>query len=142
WLVARAESLELRGQRPRAPAPSAQHEQRVHDELLKAYEMQIQRYTTDTTDINARLSARREQLGVASLRHEELQKLFNLHEGEMRSWLTFKRERAARLAREARLRDSATRIQAWWRGTMVRRGLGAFRFMRNVKKTPSKHKKK
>lgn len=66
---------------------------------------------------------------------------FDLHAGEMRSWLTFKRERAARLAREERIRASATKIQAWWRGTMVRRGLGAFRFMRNLKKTPSKKKK-
>lgn len=60
---------------------------------------------------------------------------FNLHEGEMRAWLTFKRERAARLAREARNRNAATRVQSWWRGEMVRRGLGPFKFLRHVKKS-------
>lgn len=67
---------------------------------------------------------------------------YDLHEGEMRAWLTFKKERAARLLREKRLRDSATRIQAWWRGVMVRRALGAFRHLRNAKKLPTKGKKK
>lgn len=67
---------------------------------------------------------------------------FKLHEGEMRAWLTFKKERAARLAREERVRNAATRIQAWWRGVMVRRALGVFRYLRNVKKTMPKTKKK
>lgn len=67
---------------------------------------------------------------------------FALHEGEMRSWLTFKKERAARLAREERSRRAATRVQAWWRGVMVRRALGTFRYLRNVKKSAPKLKKK
>ena len=60
----------------------------------------------------------------------------------MRAWLTFKKERAARLAREDRLRKAATRIQAWWRGVMVRRALGTFRYLRNIKKSLPKTRKK
>lgn len=67
---------------------------------------------------------------------------YKLHEGEIRAWLTFKKERAARLAREERLRKAATRIQAWWRGVMVRRALGSFRYLKNMKKIGSKAKKK
>lgn len=58
---------------------------------------------------------------------------YDLHTGEMRGWLTFKRERAARLAREEKIRLSAMRIQAWWRGVMVRRALGQFKFLRQTK---------
>lgn len=42
WLSARAESLELQMQVPAAPAPRLDHEDCIHDELLKAYELQIQ----------------------------------------------------------------------------------------------------
>lgn len=60
----------------------------------------------------------------------------------MRAWLTFKKERAARLLREERLRRAATRIQAWWRGLMVRRAIGSFRYLKNAKKFVPKTKKK
>lgn len=41
WLFARFESLELQLDEPRAPAPRFDHEQRVHDELLRAFQLQI-----------------------------------------------------------------------------------------------------
>ncbi|XP_039745506.1 dynein regulatory complex protein 9-like [Pararge aegeria] len=154
WLCARAESVDLQFQvAPAAPAPKPEHENCVHDELLRAYMLQIkeredllqywkQRYAADTADIDVRLRDQYERLRVTAARREEMEKLYKLHEGEMRAWLTFKKERAARLAREARLRNAATRIQAWWRGVMVRRALGSFRYLRNLKKIGSKTKKK
>ncbi|XP_026764673.2 dynein regulatory complex protein 9 [Galleria mellonella] len=153
WVIARAESLELQLNVPRPPLPRADYEQRVHDELVRAYELQIkeredllvywkERYTRDIADICDRVSKKCEQLRIAIARHEELQNLYNLHEGEMRGWLTFKRERAARIALQERLNTAAKRIQSWWRGIMVRRALGQFRYLRSAKKSPSKGKKK
>ncbi|KAG7304501.1 hypothetical protein JYU34_011448 [Plutella xylostella] len=153
WLNAQAEVLEMQHRVPRAARPSATNETRVHRELSRAYDLQVEerekaveywraKYSDDTSSINMRLAVKCEQLRVAVARREELQKLYNLHEGEMRSWLTFKRERAARLEREERVRRAATTLQAWWRGLMVRRGLGAFKHLRSAKKTPNKMKKK
>ncbi|XP_075978673.1 dynein regulatory complex protein 9-like [Anticarsia gemmatalis] len=153
WLYARFESLELQHDKPRAPRPRTDHEDRVHSELLHAYELQIKeredsleywrkRYDKDTADISVRVREKSEELRVARAKREELQNLYNLHEGEMRGWLTFKRERAARLAREEHLRQSAIRIQAWWRGVMVRKALGQFKYLRHSKKQPAKGKKK
>ncbi|XP_030034311.1 dynein regulatory complex protein 9 [Manduca sexta] len=153
WLLARAEILDLEYKVPRPEMPRADHERRVHIELLKAYELQIKeretsleywerRYNTDIVIISDRLAEKSEQLRIATNRRKEFQKVYDLHEGEMRAWLTFKRERAARLAREERLRASVTRIQAWWRGVMVRRAFGAFRYLKNTKKAPTKSKKK
>ncbi|XP_063829182.1 dynein regulatory complex protein 9-like [Ostrinia nubilalis] len=186
WLFARAESLDMQLDEPRAPAPRADHEHRVHDELAKAYELQIkrsgcsrapshsicadherrvhdelakayelqikeredsleywkQRYVNDTNKMEDTLTKKREELRVALARRQDLQKLYDLHAGEMRAWLTFKSERAARLAREERLATAARRIQAWWRGVMVRRAIGAFRYLKSIKKSPSKSKKK
>ncbi|XP_022826966.1 IQ domain-containing protein G-like [Spodoptera litura] len=144
WLFARYESLELKLDVPRAPPPRTDHEQRVHEELLKAYELQIEeheksleywrhRYDIDIAEISSRSQKKLEQLLIATSKRTELQKLYDLHEGEMRGWLTFKQERAARLEREEKLRQSAMRIQAWWRGVMVRRALGQFKYLKNVK---------
>ncbi|XP_045510637.1 dynein regulatory complex protein 9-like [Colias croceus] len=153
WLFARGEALDLQHRVEITPAPSQDIEKRVHDQVVEAYELQTKeredslkywqaRYAIDTADINAKLINQCERLRDAVSRRTELQKLFDLHAGEMRAWLTFKRERAARLAREERSRVAATRIQAWWRGVMVRRCLGVFRQLKNTKKAPSKMKKK
>ncbi|XP_050352440.1 dynein regulatory complex protein 9-like [Nymphalis io] len=153
WLSARAESLELQTQTKITPAPRLEFEDCVHDELLRAFALQIKeredlleywksRYANDTADIESRLAEQCEKLRDTVKRRGELESLYKLHEGEMRAWLTFKKERGARLAREERLRRAATRIQAWWRGVMVRRALGTFRYLRNVKKTMPKNKKK
>ncbi|XP_038209543.1 dynein regulatory complex protein 9-like [Zerene cesonia] len=153
WLSARAEALDLQHRVEMKPAPSQDIEKHVHDQVVEAYKLQTKeredslfywqaRYAKDTADLTARLNNQCERLREAVCRRTELQKLFDLHEGEMRAWLTFKRERAARLAREERSRVAATRIQAWWRGVMVRRCLGVFRQLKNTKKTPSKLKRK
>ncbi|XP_026484996.2 dynein regulatory complex protein 9-like [Vanessa tameamea] len=153
WSSARAESVELQTQTKITPAPRLEFEDCVHDELLRAYTLQIKereelleywksRYANDTVDIESRLTEQCEKLRVTVKRRGELESLYKLHEGEMRAWLTFKKERAARLAREDRLRRAATRVQAWWRGVMVRRAIGTFRYLRNVKKNMPKSKKK
>ncbi|XP_063373854.1 uncharacterized protein LOC134661637 [Cydia amplana] len=155
WLNARAEAAETRWQRPLAPAPapSPGHEERVHNELVKAFLLQIKereevsdywriRYSDDLAKINEKLANIRDVYMEAIKCREQLQNLYDLHEGEMRGWLTFKRERAARLAREERLRCAATRAQSWWRGVMVRRALGPFKHLKNAKKQQPKTKKK
>ncbi|XP_063545785.1 dynein regulatory complex protein 9-like [Cydia strobilella] len=158
WLSARAEAAETRWQRPLAalapaPAPSPGHEERVHSELVKAFLLQIKereevsdywriRYSDDLAKINVKLANIRDVYMEAVKCREQLQHLYDLHEGEMRGWLTFKRERAARLAREMRLRCAATRAQSWWRGVMVRRALGPFKHLKNAKKQQTKTKKK
>lgn len=41
WLFARFESFELKHDKPPVPKPRTDHEDRVHVELLRAYELQI-----------------------------------------------------------------------------------------------------
>ncbi|XP_013144418.1 PREDICTED: IQ domain-containing protein G-like [Papilio polytes] len=152
WISAAAEALELRFQIKPTPLPNADHERRVHDEIARTYELQTKereellehwkiKYAEDTAGISRHVMEQREKLRVTSARRLELQKLYDLHAGEMRAWLTFKRERAARLAREQHAKAAATRIQSWWRGLMVRRALGAFKHLRNSKKAAVKKKK-
>ncbi|KAJ8872182.1 hypothetical protein PR048_025784 [Dryococelus australis] len=57
------------------------------------------------------------------------------HQGEeIAEYMAVKEERERRYAHEERLREAATRIQAWWRGTIVRRGLGPYKRRRTREK--------
>ncbi|XP_014360218.2 dynein regulatory complex protein 9 [Papilio machaon] len=152
WISATAEAVDLRFQIKPTPLPNENHERRVHGEIARTYKLQTKereellehwkiRYAENTARISRHVTEQREKLRVTSARRLELQKLYNLHAGEMRAWQTFKRERAARLAREERAKAAATRIQSWWRGMMVRRALGAFKHLRNSKKSAVKKKK-
>ncbi|XP_041974005.1 dynein regulatory complex protein 9-like [Aricia agestis] len=152
-LNAQMESLKMKLEVTPAVVPSVQHEHCVHSELQRAFELQIKekedlleywqkKYIEDIADISERLKEQKEKYQSTATRRKELEDLYALHQGEMRGWLNFKRERAARLAREEHARQAATRIQAWWRGVMVRRCFGAFRYLRNSKKGTPKPKKK
>ncbi|XP_013166425.1 PREDICTED: IQ domain-containing protein G-like [Papilio xuthus] len=152
WINATAEAVDLRFQIKPKPLPNKDHELRIHGEIAQTYELETKereelleqwrtRYAEDTARISRHVTEQREKLRVTTARRLELQKLYDLHAGEMRAWLTFKRERAARLAREEHAKAAATRIQSWWRGLMVRRALGAFKHLRNSKKSAVKKKK-
>jgi hypothetical protein len=54
--------------------------------------------------------------------------------------LTQKEKQAAKAAHEAYLYRVATIIQAWWRGTMVRRGLGPYKKSKKGKDKKGKGK--
>ncbi|XP_050673474.1 dynein regulatory complex protein 9-like [Leptidea sinapis] len=153
WLTARMESLELQNRKEKTPVPRLDDEERAHLQVIKIYENHIKermdsshywqtRYINDIADIIGKVRDISEKWKEVVARRTELQKLYELHEGEMRGWLTFKRERVARLAREEQNRVAATRLQSWWRGVMVRRCLGAFRNLKNTKKINCKSKKK
>ncbi|KAL0269275.1 UNVERIFIED_CONTAM: hypothetical protein PYX00_007071 [Menopon gallinae] len=70
---------------------------------------------------------------------QELKSLFNDRQKEMEDYLKFKEERRAEEERERFINECATKIQAWWRGTMVRKGLGPYK---RRKKAPKDKKKK
>jgi hypothetical protein len=55
--------------------------------------------------------------------------------------LAYKEKEAAKASHEAYLYSMATVIQAWWRGTMVRRGLGPYKKSKKGKDRKGKGKK-
>jgi len=52
--------------------------------------------------------------------------------------LEYKEQKRKEAEHDQFLYDMATKIQAWWRGTMVRKGLGPYK----KRKKPAKDKKK
>ncbi|PSN47746.1 hypothetical protein C0J52_04617 [Blattella germanica] len=58
---------------------------------------------------------------------EELALTYQHHQNEIDAYLAHKEKKEAEAAHEEFINRMATKIQAWWRGVMVRRGLGPYR---------------
>ncbi|XP_021937543.1 IQ domain-containing protein G isoform X2 [Zootermopsis nevadensis] len=71
---------------------------------------------------------------------EDLLSLYQQHQNEIDAYLAHKEKEAAKAAHEAHLYCMATVIQAWWRGTMVRRGLGPYKKSKKGKDRKGKAK--
>lgn len=67
---------------------------------------------------------------------------FDQHQQEIDDYLQYRKEKEEKEAHEMFLNMTATRIQAWWRGTMVRRCLGPFRKKKGGKGKDAKGKGK
>ncbi|XP_071452124.1 dynein regulatory complex protein 9 [Hetaerina americana] len=86
-----------------------------------------EQYERDLEAIEATIADLKAAKEVQSKTYRELEKEFNLRQGEMDEFLAMKAERKRREAHEKFEHDCAVRLQAWWRGLMVRRCLGQFR---------------
>ncbi|XP_065339813.1 dynein regulatory complex protein 9 [Cloeon dipterum] len=125
------------------------NELRVHTELQIALEKVIKKienmksdwdakYLKDVEDKNEQLRREREkrEQNLSELKH--LAEVYVEHKKELREWQQFCHERQVALEKLRYENAMATIVQAWWRGTMVRRGLGAYK----KKKSPPKGAKK
>jgi len=65
---------------------------------------------------------------------------YQQHQNEIEAYLAHKKKEAAQAAHDAFLYHVATLIQAWWRGTMVRRGLGLYKKIKKGKDKKGKGK--
>jgi hypothetical protein len=65
---------------------------------------------------------------------------YQRHQNEIDAYLAHRKKEAAQAAHDAYLYHVATVIQAWWRGTMVRRGLGPYKKIKKGKDKKGKGK--
>lgn len=65
---------------------------------------------------------------------------YQQHQNEIEAYLAHKEKEAAKAAHDTFLYHVATVIQAWWRGTMVRRGLGPYKKIKKGKDKKGKGK--
>ncbi|XP_059470482.1 dynein regulatory complex protein 9, partial [Neocloeon triangulifer] len=125
------------------------NELRVHSELQLALEKAILKVENLKADWDAiydlDIKEKNEELQQAQERRDEnLDRLKNLaavykdHKKALKEWKDFCYKRQLALEKLRYENSMATKIQAWWRGTMVRKGLGPFK----KKKGPTKATKK
>ncbi|XP_076686738.1 dynein regulatory complex protein 9 [Andrena cerasifolii] len=128
------------------------NQERVHRERMKFLMQETENFERKTKEWEERYAREKEmyeneirQLRIEiATRQKELDELKNEYRSNQEFIDTYLAEKEA-LRREEeekeRARRSAIRIQAWWRGVMVRRKLGPYRPEEKKKKRPAKTKK-
>ncbi|XP_056123869.1 dynein regulatory complex protein 9 isoform X2 [Rhinichthys klamathensis goyatoka] len=98
---------------------------RQHANLGEKFQFWIQRYEKDMEEKEQEITALKNKRNNCQARIQELsKKCRNMQEVIIEDRMEKERLRA-QLEKEQKERDAATKIQAWWRGTLVRRGLGS-----------------
>lgn len=94
------------------------------------------KYEYDLAAISAKISDLQEQRERQQEKTAQLIKTYIKRQEEIDSYQDYKKEQEKKRLEKERKDGAATKIQAWWRGTMVRRGFGKY------KKKDKKSKKK
>ncbi|GAB0088118.1 hypothetical protein DMENIID0001_024980 [Sergentomyia squamirostris] len=102
----------------------------------------IERYNRELVELDEKLRLAKISIESLQMCIRDMQDSFNEHQEEIDEYLEQKRleDEARRL--EQNKWDSAVKIQAWWRGTLVRNCLGPYRKKKKGKKGKAAKKKK
>lgn len=100
-----------------------------------------ERYERESSDLDEEIKLAKVKIEKTQDKIQDLREIYIRRNIEIESYLQHKEkmEEARRL--EKQKWDSAVRIQAWWRGTMYRNGLGPYRRKKKPKKSGKTGKK-
>ncbi|XP_065163777.1 dynein regulatory complex protein 9-like isoform X1 [Atheta coriaria] len=126
-----------------------EQEHRVHDELEDFYSMKlgeyiqqlvywVDKYEHDKNDYDQRIATIKSEHANLLERMTAAKELYASRQAEITAYEEIKEKRRLEEIHLAHLNANATKIQAWWRGMMVRCKLGPYK----VKKSKGKGKNK
>ncbi|XP_016132179.1 dynein regulatory complex protein 9 [Sinocyclocheilus grahami] len=115
---------------------------RQHANLQEKLQFWIQRYEKDMEKKEQEITALQNKRNVSQARIQELSKKCRDMQEVIIEDRTEKECLRAQLEKEQKERDAATKIQAWWRGTLVRKGIGSPKKDKSKSKGGKKGKKK
>ncbi|XP_039296802.1 dynein regulatory complex protein 9 isoform X4 [Nilaparvata lugens] len=96
---------------------------------MQKYDEQMNLYDRELLDI-------KEKRGIQLEKLNSLTKKFHDHARKIKEYKHEKEERIRESALKEHLNKTTTKIQAWWRGVMVRRHLGPYKKKGKVKERP------
>ncbi|XP_048512934.1 dynein regulatory complex protein 9 isoform X1 [Athalia rosae] len=111
----------------------AENEEKII-EWRKRYDREWTQYTNEIGRLQKQINI--EKTALARLKEEQRVKQNFIDE-----YLAEKKAERKKMEHEEHVRNSTIKIQAWWRGVMVRRKLGPYRPEEKKKKRPTKSKK-
>lgn len=109
--------------------------------LEESIELWQQRYETERKDLDEQIKHTEETIEDVISKHEHIRSCFEKRERFIEEYYIEQKELEEIRKIEEGQHAAAVRIQAWWRGTMVRRQLGPYRPKKKSKK-PKAGKKK
>ncbi|XP_055549806.1 dynein regulatory complex protein 9 isoform X2 [Wyeomyia smithii] len=100
----------------------------------------MDKYQKEIKAFDSDIMRHKEHIAELKVKYEEMVILYKHREKEIKICAESKKEREKQMAFADKQMRSAIKIQAWWRGTMVRKGLGPFK--KKKKSKPPKASKK
>ncbi|XP_035894963.1 dynein regulatory complex protein 9-like isoform X1 [Anopheles stephensi] len=110
------------------------------DQISEKIAFWTDKYQREIKALDAQIAEHKDKIVNLKVQFEEMTILFKHREKDLKICAEFMKEREQQLAFANKQMRSAIKIQAWWRGTMVRKGLGQFK--RKKKQKPQKAPKK
>lgn len=110
------------------------------DQISEKIAFWADKYQREIKALDAQIAEHKDKIVNLKVQFEEMTILFKHREKDLKICAEFMKEREQQLAIANKQMRSAIKIQAWWRGTMVRKGLGQFK--RKKKQKPQKAPKK
>ncbi|KAJ8957613.1 hypothetical protein NQ314_006516 [Rhamnusium bicolor] len=119
-------------------------EVRVHQEILAAFQQMQQdlefeidrwkiKYNNDLTELDKKINQLKEEQGKQEDKTRKLKEVYSNRQKQIDSFKEYKiKQQEMKLDMEQRSK-AVTKIQAWWRGTMVLKGFGKFRKKKDKK---------
>ncbi|XP_049285253.1 dynein regulatory complex protein 9-like isoform X1 [Anopheles funestus] len=110
------------------------------DQISEKIAFWTDKYQREIKALDAQIAEHKDKIVNLKVQFEEMTILFKHREKDLKICAEFMKEREQQLALANKQMRSAIKIQSWWRGTMVRKGLGQFK--RKKKQKPQKAPKK
>ncbi|KAI5632925.1 hypothetical protein NE865_14370 [Phthorimaea operculella] len=111
-------------------------------EKYQNMEEAMAKYDVDTEKMDLKIQIMRTKACEVTEKRQQLDELLVKRTREIKDWLKFKADRTKAREYHDSMTRSATVVQAWWRGLLVRLQLGPYRQKKNDVKKTVKPKKK
>lgn len=117
------------------------------EERASHYEELTQQWTekfeTEVKQLDEQISETKDVMIALKLKYDDLVDQFNAREYEIQEYVEEKRIKDDAIMETEKRYDAVVKIQSWWKGIMVRKGLGQYRRKKSKKAAKkSKGKKK
>lgn len=110
------------------------------DQINDKISFWMDKYQREIKAFDGDITRHKENIAELKVKYEEMVILYKHREKEIKICAESRKEREKQKAFANKQHRSAIVIQAWWRGTMVRKGLGPFK--KKKKSKPPKSSKK
>lgn len=102
-----------------------------------------EKYEKEVQELDEKICETKDIMIALKLKYDDLVEQFNVREEEVQEYLEEKKIKDDASSEAERKYEAIVKIQSWWKGIMVRRGLGQYRRKKakGAKKSGKKKKK-
>lgn len=102
----------------------------------------IEKYETEVKQLDEQINATKDVMISLKIKYDDMVEQFNQREVEIHEYTEERRIKYLAATKVEREYEAIVKIQSWWKGIMVRHGMGPYRRKKGSKKAKKASKKK